>query len=147
MHVDNVAFAPLPALLGGVLIGLSASWLLYFHGRIAGISGLLAGLVAPGTTDRGLRAWFVTGLVVAGIVLFRFSPAAFAMTPDRSLGALAVAGLLVGYGTRVGNGCTSGHGVCGLSRGSVRSLVAVVTFMSTAGLTVAIIRQFFGGRL
>ena len=147
MHVDVDAFSPLSAVGGGVLIGLSASWLLYFHGRIAGISGLLAGSLAPASQDRSLRVLFLLGLAVVGIIVARLWPAAMAFRIERSLPALAAAGLLVGYGTRLGNGCTSGHGVCGLSRFSKRSLVAVGTFMATAMLTVWLIERFFGGRV
>ncbi|HSC85848.1 MAG TPA: YeeE/YedE thiosulfate transporter family protein [Polyangiaceae bacterium] len=149
MSLDLENFEPLRAALGGALIGLSASWLLFAHGRIAGISGILAGLVEPRSTSRAERTWFLLGLLLVGLVGAQVFAAQFgaefAPSGRRSLGALLVAGLLVGYGTRLGNGCTSGHGVCGLSRFSQRSLVAVVTFMLTAGLTVFVIGRFFGG--
>lgn len=128
-------FAPLPALAGGVLIGLAASLLLLTHGKVAGISGIFAGLLDRATHDKGFRLAFVAGLVAVGfgarLVAPDLVPASAA-----GLGVIALAGLIVGYGTRLGNGCTSGHGICGISRGSARSLIAVVTFISTGVLTV-----------
>jgi hypothetical protein len=134
-------FTPVPALLGGILIGLSASLLLFSHGKIAGISGILGGLLSPQTSDRSYRLWFLAGLLVAGIGLRVLYPAAFAVGSVAPLGAVAVAGLLVGFGTRLGNGCTSGHGVCGLSRFSPRSLAATVTFMATGATAVFVSRH------
>lgn len=121
------------ALGGGVLIGLAASLLLLTHGRIAGISGIVGNLLPPMATDRAWRASFVAGLVLAGGVATAIAPHAIGASV-RSTAALVVAGLLVGYGTSMGTGCTSGHGVCGLARGSLRSLAAVVTFMSTGAI-------------
>lgn len=137
-------FTPLSALLGGALIGLSASLLLLTHGRVAGISGILGELVSPGAKDRAWRAAFVAGLLLAGLALFAFRPSFFSES-SAPLAVVAVAGLLVGVGTRLGNGCTSGHGVCGLSRLSPRSLVATVTFMLTGGLTVFVTHHLLGG--
>lgn len=135
-------FTPLSALAGGALIGLAASVFLLTHGKIAGISGMFGGLLQPRTEDGPVRFAFVAGLVLAGVVARMFVPGAFtAPPPSRTLAVIALAGLLVGFGTRVGNGCTSGHGVCGIGRFSVRSLVATVTFIATGALTVAI----FGG--
>lgn len=135
-------FTPLPALLGGILIGLSASLLLLSHGKIAGISGILGGLLSPGTEDRGYRLWFLAGLLAAGALLAVFYPAAFPSSgPSAPLWLVAVAGLLVGYGTRLGSGCTSGHGVCGISRLSPRSLTATATFMGTGALAVFVARH------
>jgi uncharacterized membrane protein YedE/YeeE len=138
-------FTPISALLGGALIGLAASLAALFHGRIAGVSGIVADVVDRGAEDRGFGAWFLGGLLLAG-VLARFAwphalPSASAsgsggLGPP-SLVAGAAAGLLVGIGTRVGSGCTSGHGVCGLSRLSVRSLVATITFIATGVAVVA----------
>jgi len=135
-------FTPLSALAGGALIGLAASVFLLTHGKIAGISGMFGGLLQPRTEDGPVRFAFVAGLVLAGVVARMFVPGAFeAPPPSRTLAVIALAGLLVGFGTRIGNGCTSGHGVCGIGRFSVRSLVATVTFIATGALTVAI----FGG--
>lgn len=132
-------------LVGGVLIGLSAVAMMAFLGRIAGISGIISGLLSPRTGDVSWRALFAGGLLAGGLVMWLLRPDAFAITVDRSWGAVVLAGLLVGFGTRLGSGCTSGHGVCGISRLSPRSLVATLTFMAAGVLTVFVVRQFFGG--
>ncbi|HEX7843654.1 MAG TPA: YeeE/YedE thiosulfate transporter family protein [Kofleriaceae bacterium] len=126
------------ASIGGVMIGAASALLLLTHGRIAGISGIAGGLVQRSTPDRTWRVAFLAGLIAAGAVSSIVAPAAIG-APARSSGAIVLAGLLVGFGTRLGNGCTSGHGVCGLSRGSVRSLVAVLTFMATGAVTAMIL--------
>jgi len=125
------------ALLGGALIGSGSALLLLTHGQIAGISGIAGGLIQRAVPDRAWRLAFVGGLVAAGVVASIVAPAAIGASV-RPLAAVVVAGLLVGFGTRLGNGCTSGHGVCGLSRWSARSLVAVVTFMITGAITAII---------
>lgn len=136
------------AALGGVLIGLSASLLLLFNGRIAGVSGIAGGLFASARGDRGWRLAFVLGLVAGGLALSVMSPGVFGLSPAAAAGGglLVVAGLLVGFGTRMGNGCTSGHGVCGISRGSPRSLAATMTFMATGAIAVYMLRQWMEGR-
>ncbi|MBX3130941.1 MAG: YeeE/YedE family protein [Polyangiaceae bacterium] len=134
-------------LLGGALIGLSASAMLYLYGRIAGISGITAGLVRPVRGDIEWRALFVLGLVAAGLVGLVVSPGSFAIGVERSAAAVISAGLLVGFGTRLGSGCTSGHGVCGITRLSKRSLAATMTFMVTGALAVAMVSLVFGGRV
>jgi uncharacterized membrane protein YedE/YeeE len=140
------SFTPLSAVAGGVLIGLASALLLLFNGRIAGVSGIFAGLVLPGVPDRGWRLAFVLGLVAAGFVLLLAYPAAFpTSTLGRSPLLIAAAGLFVGYGTRLGSGCTSGHGVCGLSRLSARSLVATLTFIGMGMATVFVLRHLAGG--
>ena len=123
------------ALLGGALIGVSASLMLAFNGRVTGISGIVGGLVHPSAGDVAWRALFVAGLVAGGIVAAFTLPGAFTGA-STGIGTALVAGLLVGVGTRVGNGCTSGHGVCGVSRFSVRSIAATLTFISTGALVV-----------
>jgi len=140
-------FTPLASLIGGMLIGLSASMLLLFNGKIAGISGIIAGILSPAKNDTLWRIVFVAGLLVGGFLLRLLSPQTFVIGITRSWSALVVAGLLVGFGTRLGNGCTSGHGVCGLSRFSQRSLLATVTFIATGALTVYIINHLLGGAL
>ncbi len=125
------------ALLGGALIGLASTLLLLGHGRIAGISGIAGGLLQRATTDRAWRLAFVGGLAAAGVLAALGAPAAIG-PPVRSIGAVVVAGWLVGFGTRLGSGCTSGHGVCGISRWSGRSLIAVATFMTTGAITAMI---------
>ncbi|MCS6915507.1 MAG: YeeE/YedE family protein [Myxococcales bacterium] len=137
--------APASALAGGVLLGLSASLLLLLNGRIAGISGIFGGLLLPGTTDRPWRAWFVAGLLLAGLAFVWLRPEAFATVGDIPLTTAALAGLLVGFGTRTGSGCTSGHGICGLARLSRRSVAATLTFMSTGAATVFVMRHLLGG--
>jgi uncharacterized membrane protein YedE/YeeE len=140
-------FDPVLALSGGALIGVASVLLMMLNGRIAGISGILGGLLAPGTADRAWRIAFVVGLIAA--------PLAFAATghpsviPDMPASwlVIAAAGLLVGFGTRLASGCTSGHGVCGIARLSPRSIVATVIFMVVAVATVAIVRHGLGGWL
>ena len=127
-------------LLGGALIGLAASLLLVGNGRIAGISGIFAGLLAPRAGDIDWRVAFVGGLVVAGLGAALAAPDALAGPANRTLFHVGLAGLLVGFGVRLGNGCTSGHGVCGISRFSRRSIVATLTFMSTGVLAVTVLR-------
>ncbi len=139
----------LPALLGGVLIGTSAALFLWSHGRVAGISGLWTMVLAPragGAEARTTAAWFVIGLALAGLAARLVWPAAFASRWTPGLGLALVAGLVVGLGTRVGNGCTSGHGVCGVGRLAPRSLVATGTFVLTGMLTVFVVRHLLGGR-
>ncbi len=126
----------LRALAGGALIGLAASVALIGNGRVAGISGTLGRAFETGD-GRDFRIPFLLALVAFGALTYVLAPSAFG-APLRSTSTLAIAGLLVGIGTALGNGCTSGHGVCGLSRLSVRSLAAVMTFMLTGGITVAI---------
>ncbi|HTJ41518.1 MAG TPA: YeeE/YedE thiosulfate transporter family protein [Kofleriaceae bacterium] len=125
-------------LIGGFLIGLSASIALAFDGRIAGISGVLGRLVFGGD-GRGFRLAFVAGLVAVGVIAAEIAPSALGAR-IAPLPVIAVAGVLVGWGTRAANGCTSGHGVCGVARLSPRSIVAVITFMLTGAATVAIVR-------
>jgi len=129
------------ALAGGVLIGLAATLLLWLTGRIAGISGIVGGVLMPRSGDVAWRAAFLIGLIGAGAAYLWLVPGAY--TPRQGFPPLLLvtAGLLVGFGTRMGNGCTSGHGVCGLGRFSVRSLAAVLTFMATAILTTYIVRH------
>jgi uncharacterized membrane protein YedE/YeeE len=140
-------FTPFASLTGGALIGLAASLLLLGDGRIAGISGIVGGLLDPGAGDRAWRLLFVAGLLVGGLGLRVVDPALLRMDLDRSAGALVASGLLVGFGTALGNGCTSGHGVCGLSRGSRRSFVATLTFMATGLLVATLVGHMLGGRV
>ena len=135
-----VNFTPVASLAGGVLIGLAAVWLLAVNGRVAGVSTILHGLALLPKNDRAWRAAFIAGLVAAGFLWLAFIPP-FAARQGFGLGWAAAAGLLVGFGTRMGNGCTSGHGVCGLGRRSLRSLVAVCVFMATGMLTVFAVRH------
>ena len=134
------AFTPWSSLAGGVLIGASASLLLLANGRVAGISGILGGLVQADGAERSWRLAFLGGLAAGGIALAFVLPSAFG-PPTVSLPWVVVAGILVGFGTRLGGGCTSGHGVCGLSRGSPRSAAATGTFMAVGALVVFLLRH------
>ena len=140
MTIDWMNFTPQTALAGGVLIGLAAAVLILFSGRIAGISGILGGLLRPQRGDAGWRLAFLAGLLAAP-VLYGMVTALPEVTIDAGAGTLVAAGLLVGVGTRYGSGCTSGHGVAGISRGSPRSLVATAAFMFAGFLTVYIVRH------
>ena len=137
-------FTPWSALGGGALIGISASMLLLLNGRVAGISGILGGLVRLRTEETSWRALFIVGLLVGGVVLSLLRPASFGAAPV-SLPLAIVAGLFVGFGTRLGSGCTSGHGVCGLSRFSGRSLAATMTFMATGAMAAFVVQHLVGG--
>lgn len=132
----SAEFTPMASTAGGVLIGLSASLLLLAEGRIAGISGILGGLLSPQQGDVAWRLAFTTGLMAAGAVSVAWAPHLFEVTHASSPSMIALAGLLVGFGTRLGNGCTSGHGVCGLARRSTRSAAAVATFIASGMATV-----------
>jgi len=140
MTIDWAHFTPWTSLAGGMLIGAAAAMLLLLNGRIAGVSGIVGGLLAPKRSDMGWRAAFVLGLLAAP-ALWRLAGGAVEMRIDTGFGAVAAAGLLVGVGTSYGSGCTSGHGVCGLSRLSPRSLVATLAFMAAGFATVYITRH------
>ena len=143
MTIDWNAFTPWSALAGGGLIGVAAAMLVLLNGRIAGISGVLGGVLRPAKGDRGWRIAFVGGLAGAAVLY-----AVFFGNPqiriDASWGALVIAGFLVGLGTRYGSGCTSGHGVCGLSQLSPRSLIATLSFMAAGFVTVFVLRHIVG---
>jgi uncharacterized membrane protein YedE/YeeE len=126
------------ALIGGVLIGLGAAIMFLWNGRIAGISGITKGLLRAPSGDWAWRAAFVGGLLCGGALFLIFDPGVFRIVTDRAWPVLALAGVLVGFGTVLGNGCTSGHGVCGVSRLSPRSIVATLTFIGTGMVTVLI---------
>lgn len=145
--MEIINFTPYSALLGGALIGLSAAVLLLFKGRIAGISGIAGGVILPEKGDIPWRILFLVGLVVGGVLyqLFGISPGVESIQPVTGKVGLILAGLLVGIGSALGTGCTSGHGICGLARRSFRSLVATLTFMLTAMITVFIVRHLVGG--
>ena len=137
-------FTPYTALGGGLLIGLSAVLLLYFNGRIAGISGILNGALARQGGDTAWRAAFIAGMLAGGAAFWWLTPHVFAPRQGFPVGLLLVAGFLVGFGTRLGSGCTSGHGVCGLGRRSLRSLVATITFVGCGMVTVYLMRHVLG---
>lgn len=128
-------------------MGLSAALLFLFNGRVAGISGLLEGVIRPKREDLSWRIVFLLGLAAGGLLMLAIRPSSFESTLVRSMGATVMAGILVGFGTRLANGCTSGHGLCGIGRLSVRSIVATVVFIGTGAVTVAIINRLLGGRV
>ncbi|WP_353242209.1 YeeE/YedE thiosulfate transporter family protein [Providencia sp.] len=141
MSIDWVNFTPGSAAIGGVLIGIAAAILLIFNGRIAGISGILGGILKPTKGDTAWKVAFILGIIISPL-LFMWG----AYTPEVNIAAstpvLIIAGLLVGFGTRLGSGCTSGHGICGMARFSRRSIVAILIFMVVAFVTVAISNHF-----
>ncbi|NOT84478.1 MAG: YeeE/YedE family protein [Methylococcaceae bacterium] len=137
-------FTPYSALAGGVLIGLAATLLLLFNGRIAGISGMMSGLINATRAELFWRCAFLIGIVIGAFLFNQIKPDFYHPREHFPLWLLAIGGFLVGFGTRMGNGCTSGHAVCGIARFSVRSIVATLTFMGNGFLTVYIIRHVLG---
>jgi uncharacterized membrane protein YedE/YeeE len=137
--VEN--FTPVAGLIGGALIGAAAALLLVSHGRIAGISGILGGVLMPTAGDTAWRVSFIAGLWIGGLAYTLAAGEMFPVELNASWPMVAIAGVLVGFGTRIGSGCTSGHGVCGIARMSRRSLVATGTFMAAAMLTVFVARH------
>jgi uncharacterized protein len=137
-------FTPLSGLIGGALIGLASALLMLSAGRLAGISGILGGSLTT-SSDRVWRLAFVAGLIAAALIGPLFGTPGAARLPSANLVLYAAAGLLVGFGSRMGNGCTSGHGVCGFARFSARSITATLVFMGAAIITVALVRHGFGG--
>jgi hypothetical protein len=138
------AFDPVSALLGGALIGVAATLLLFLNGRIAGVSGIFGDFLDASAAERGWRLAFLAGLVAAPLVLAATGNAMPAPTMPASWAVIIGAGLLVGIGTRLSGGCTSGHGICGLARFSPRSIVATGIFMATAVVVVAVVRHGLG---
>jgi uncharacterized membrane protein YedE/YeeE len=140
MTIDWTNFTPLPALLGGLLIGAAAAALLLLNGRILGVSGIICGLLTPRTADTSWRLWFIAGLLVPPLVL-TLSGTSDGPRFYGGLWVIALAGLLVGFGSRMGSGCTSGHGICGMGRLSKRSIVATLCFLLTGFATVYLMRH------
>ena len=138
-------FTPLSAAVGGVLIGLSAVLLMLLTGRIAGISGIFSGLLNWRGEDKGWRIAFIAGLILAPIIAGAIGYGMASPTLPANWVIITAAGLLVGFGTRLGGGCTSGHGICGIGRLSMRSIAATIVFMTTAVITVAITHHVLGG--
>ncbi|MDY0872231.1 YeeE/YedE family protein [Dongia rigui] len=142
--MDWNAFSPITALAGGALIGLAALILMAGIGRIAGISGIIGSLISQPRADFGWRLLFLVGMALGAFNMAK-TLGGFAPSTSANLPGLIVAGLLVGYGTRLGSGCTSGHGICGLARLSPRSLAAVAVFMAAGMLTTFVMRHVVGG--
>lgn len=146
MTIEN--FTPWSALIGGMLIGLAALLLLLFNGRVAGVSGIAGGLLVtnprPRRSEIAWRALFLIGLVIGAGGYSLFAPVPIRI--DAPLPVFALGGLLVGFGTRLGNGCTSGHGVCGVARFSQRSIAATAIFVASAMITIFLVRHVIGGQ-
>ena len=147
MNIDWQHFTPWASLIGGLLLGVASAAFILINGRILGISGILGGLMPPKVGDTFWRIAFFLGLFTAPTVFHAVVPAEYITTPriDATELTVVAAGLLVGIGTRYASGCTSGHGVCGISRLSGRSIVATLTFMSTGFIAVLLLRHVFGG--
>lgn len=143
MNIDWNHFTPWASLAGGIALGLAAAMFVLLNGRVLGISGILGGLIKPRAGDIGWRIAFVAGLIAAPMVARLFVPLPEPRV-EASIPVLVIAGLLVGWGTRYGSGCTSGHGVCGLARMSPRSLAATLAFMAAGFITVYIVRHLLG---
>jgi uncharacterized membrane protein YedE/YeeE len=143
MTIDWAAFTPYASLFGGVLIGVAAAMLVLLNGRVAGISGIVGSLLRPAPGDIAWRVAFIAGLIGAAILAAILGRPA-TVSIDAGYPLLIVGGLIVGFGTRLGSGCTSGHGVCGISRFSMRSVIATVLFMAAAFVTVFVLRHVLG---
>ena len=145
MQIDWLSFTPIPSLLGGIILGVAAALYVLFHGRILGISGIISGLLRPKSGDRAWRMALILGLLTAPLLAALFFEIRPIVEVEAVWLAVVIAGLLVGFGTQYGSGCTSGHGICGLSRLSPRSLVATVSFMTAGFLIVFVLRHVIGG--
>ena len=145
MQIDWLSFTPIPALLGGMILGIAAALYVLLHGRILGISGIVSGLIHPKAGDRSWRIVLILGLLTAPLLAALFFGIRPVVEVEADWFAVVLAGLLVGFGSQYGSGCTSGHGICGLSRLSPRSLVATLSFMGAGFLTVYVLRHLIGG--
>lgn len=145
MQIDWLSFTPIPSLLGGMILGIAAALYVLLHGRILGISGIISGLLHPKQDDRAWRIVLVLGLLTAPVLAALFFEIRPIVEVDADWIAIIIAGLLVGFGSQYGSGCTSGHGICGLSRLSPRSLVATLSFMGAGFLVVFVLRHVIGG--
>ena len=145
MQIDWLSFTPIPSLLGGIILGVAAALYVLFHGRILGISGIISGLLHPMSGDRAWRMALILGLLTAPLLAALFFEIRPIVEVEADWLAVVIAGFLVGFGTQYGSGCTSGHGICGLSRLSPRSLVATVSFMTAGFLIVFVLRHVIGG--
>jgi uncharacterized protein len=139
------SFTPWSALIGGSLIGIASALMLRLNGRIAGVSGIVGGLLRPARGDAAWRAAFIVGLVLGALAFSALGGNVDHIVIEADYALLVVGGLLVGFGTRLGGGCTSGHGVCGLSRLSPRAFAATALFMTSAAVTVYLVRHVVGG--
>jgi uncharacterized membrane protein YedE/YeeE len=145
MQIDWLSFTPIPSLLGGMILGIAAALYVLLHGRILGISGIVSGLIHPKVGDRSWRIVLILGLLTAPLLAALFFGIRPVVEVEADWLAVVLAGLLVGFGSQYGSGCTSGHGICGLSRLSPRSLIATLSFMGAGFLTVYVLRHLIGG--
>lgn len=143
MFIDWAQFTPVPALIGGLTIGFAVALFILVNGRLAGITGIISGLLRPKSADIAWRVAFILGLIAAPL-LYQLAAPLPPIQIEANWLMIGVAGFIVGIGTRYGSGCTSGHGVCGLSRLSPRSLVATLAFMATGIVTVYVVRHLLG---
>ncbi len=144
--MDATPFTPVSAAIGGALIAFATGLALLLKGEIAGVSGVFGRILRPAPGDAAWRVWFIVGMVVGGAATFAIDSDSAAFSPPSSIATMAVAGLLVGFGTRMSGGCTSGHGVCGIARGSTRGIVGTVVFMAVAIATVYVVRHMGGAQ-
>jgi uncharacterized protein len=144
-ELNMTEFSPLSGLIGGLMIGLASVLMLLGVGRIAGISGIYSGLLTPAKGDVGWRLMFIGGLILGGAIWPWLTGNSLPVKLQAGWPVMLLAGLLVGFGTRLGGGCTSGHGVCGIGRLAPRSMVATLTFMTVAGITTFVVRHLLGG--
>lgn len=145
MQIDWFSFTPIPSLLGGMILGVAAAFYVLLYGRILGISGIISGLIHSQQGDRDWRVALILGLLTAPMLTALFFEIRPVIEVNADWFAVVIAGLLVGFGSHYGSGCTSGHGICGLSRLSPRSLVATLSFMGAGFLTVFVLRHVIGG--
>ncbi len=145
MQIDWLSFTPVPSLLGGMILGVAAALYVLLHGRILGISGIVSGLIHPKLGDTAWRWGLILGIFSSPFWASLFFDIRPIVVVDTDWFGIVIAGLLVGFGSQYASGCTSGHGICGLSRLSPRSLVATLTFMSAGFLTVYFLRHIIGG--
>jgi uncharacterized membrane protein YedE/YeeE len=144
--MEPTQFTPISATVGGALIALATGLALVMNGKIAGISGVFGRILRPAVGDTLWRVWFLVGMIGGGAATFAIHSESAAFSPPTSIATMAIAGLLVGLGTRIGGGCTSGHGVCGIARGSTRGITGTVVFMAAAILTVYVTRHMGGAQ-
>lgn len=137
-------FTPISALIGGAMIGIAAAVLLWLNGRVAGISGIFSGVLMPQSGDTAWRALFLFGLIAGASLYVALNPSGYVPRTGFPMALLIVGGFLVGFGTRMGSGCTSGHGICGVARLSVRSLIATAAFVLSGMVTVFVVRHVVG---
>ena len=145
MEFTELGPSILKAIVGGVLIGVASSMMLIFNGRVTGIAGIFNGILSFPKKDTAWRLAFVAGLLLSGVIFYQVDPSLFINESQRTIPVVIIAGLTVGFGTILGSGCTSGHGVCGISRLSIRSLLATFAFMASGFVTASIFRLVFLG--